>query len=352
MNHILVVKLSAIGDTVHAVPSVAALRARHPGATITWVVERSAAPLVRCLDCVDRTLVLDTRAWRKGRKLTGPEGPWRVLSQLRDRPYDVALDFQGLLKSALVARLSGARRRIGWAPPVVRERMASRLYTETVDEIPTGIHVIDICASLLTPLGVETAPRVFPYRFPDHVLLRVEDFLRPLGGGPFLTLNPGGGWPTKRWPPSHYGRLAALLARDPGLPIVVVYGPGEEPLLEAIRREAPNVVPFPATLRELAVLARRTACFVGGDTGPMHISSAMGAPVVALFGPTDPVRNGPFLPGDIVLYRTDRCHGSWRRRCDHHICMDFSPEEVADAVRRRLAPPAASPTPHKEWSSS
>ncbi len=334
---ILVVKLSAIGDTVHAVPAVTALKDRFPSAEISWCVEKRCAPLVRCLECIDRVIVLNTRKWRRGRHWGGDEGLPSILGELRRTHFDLAIDFQGLLKSALVTRFSGASARIGWSRKYLREPLAAGFYTRCVDGIPDGSHVIEWCSALLGPLGINEVPRRFPYRFPPETRTRVDRILADNIRKPFVILNPGGGWPTKRWDPERFGQLSRRIAEELDLETVLTYGPGEDELAAIVCRAAPNTVSLRLDLLELAVLSGSCACFVGGDTGPMHIASAMGAPVVALFGPTLASRNGPFHPADISLSLDLPCAGSYRRECPDCRCMDFPVEDVFAAVVKRIS---------------
>lgn len=329
---ILVVKLSAIGDTLHAVPAVAALREAFPSATLTWCVEKRCAALVSCLTCVDQVLELDTRSWRRGRRLRGEGGLVPFVRELRSLRADVALDFQGLLKSAVVTRLSGAPLRVGWARPLLREKAAAAGYNRRVGDVPPHTHVIEICSRLLSPLGIALVPRRFPFRFPEAASRRADEMLRKLGPRPFVILNPGGGWPTKRWAPERFGALALRVERDLGLTPVVTCGPGEEPLAEAIRRTAPQTGVLAPGLPEFALLCGRAAAVVAGDTGPMHLACAAGAPVVGIFGPTDPRRNGPFGEHSVVVSRGLACQGCHRRKCSDGRCMDIPVEDVYNGL--------------------
>jgi lipopolysaccharide heptosyltransferase I len=338
-KNILVVKLSSIGDTVHAIPAVAALRERFPAARIDWCVEERYASLLECLPAVDRVIRLRTRDWRQGRRLLGPEGFPEFIRRLRSAPYDAGIDFQGLWKSAVVLRLSRARERIGWAARWLREPGAACLYTTAVEKVEADMHVIDWCAALLRPLGIEKVPWTFPFRLPEPAVKEAGDLWSGLGKPRFVLVNPGAGWPTKQWAPDRFGQLCARLRRETGLVPLLTYGPGESTLVEEVREHCPEAVPVSVNLVVFAALAAKAACFVGGDTGPMHIASAMGTPVVALFGPSDPARNGPFHPRDAALHHRLPCSGSYRRRCPdaEHKCMNFTVDEVFEAVRRRIA---------------
>ncbi|OYT71140.1 MAG: lipopolysaccharide heptosyltransferase I [Chloracidobacterium sp. CP2_5A] len=339
--HILIVKLSSIGDVVHAMPAVAALRRAFPAARLTWAVERLAAPLLLGAPGLDDVVVLDTRRWRR---------QWRAwdtyrqvaasLAQLRAFPVDVALDFQGLMKSAAVAWYSRARRRIGFATEALREKPGRFAYTEQV-AVDRREHVIQSNLRLAATLGAPL-PETYEFWLPplEAEQARIAGQLAAHGvAGAFALLNPGGGWVTKRWPPADFGRLADILWQRHGLASVVSYGPGEEPLAKAIRdatQRAP-VASFPTTLREYLALAKRATVFVGGDTGPLHLAAAAGTPIVGLYGPTAAERNGPFSRHDQVVGLDLPCRADCHRRtCQQHICMTMSVALVAQAVEARL----------------
>jgi heptosyltransferase-1 len=339
--HFLIVKLSSIGDVVHAMPAVAALRRAFPTARLTWVVERVAAPLLLGAPGLDEVIVLDTRGWRR------QWHRWEVLrqaaaclSRLRRYPVDVALDFQGLMKSAAVAWYSRARRRIGFATDALREPPGRLAYTEQVAVSPSE-HVIRANLRLVEALGV-APPETYEFWLPpleDEAAYVAGQLSRQGITGRFALLNPGGGWVTKRWPAANFGYLAELLWRQHGLASVVTYGPGETSLVaqvQAVVRAAP-VASFPTNLREYLALARRATVFVGGDTGPLHLAAAVGTPIVGLYGPTSAERNGPFAPADRVVGLDAACRTDcYRRTCQQHICMDISVSLVAQAVGDRL----------------
>ncbi len=329
---LVVLKLSAIGDTVHAVPAVAALREAFPAATLAWCVEKRCAALVRCLPLVDVVLEMDTRSWRKARRLRGEGGLLPFLKRLRALRPDAAVDFQGLLKSAATARLSGAPVRVGWSRPFLREKAAALFYNRRVDGISGEAHVIDQCSALLRAFGLTDVPRRFPYVFPPEAEGRVDELLAPLSGAPFVVLNPGGGWPTKRWEPRRFGELAERARRGLGLRAVVTTGPGERGLADAILAVDPAALVLETGLVELAVLSRRAEAFVAGDTGPLHIACAAGARAVGLFGPTRAWRNGPFSPGSVSVSLDTPCSGCHRRSCPKGHCMDIPVADVYNAL--------------------
>jgi lipopolysaccharide heptosyltransferase I len=340
---ILIVKLGSIGDIVHTLPAVAAIRKALPDAEISWVVERSSSEILRDNPILDRLIVVDTKALRRG--LVSGEtlrAPRQQLRQLRASAFDLALDFQGLLKSASIARLSGARRVFGFPRDSLREP-ASRLLLSKSIPISKNSHVIRKNLALASgALGISVPDDPDNMECPIATNAAHEaEALNAIGSGSdYAILNPGGGWPTKLWSAERFGRLADELWSHHGLHSLVTHGPGEEALAETVlqasqsgKARAVNV-----SLKGFYELARRAQVYVGGDTGPTHLAIAAGAPIVGLFGPTEWWRNGSLRSADICVERVEidcrtDCH---RRACSKWICMDIEVERVFQAVSARL----------------
>ena len=342
---VLIVRLGALGDVVHTLPVAAALGRRFPDADVDWVVDERYAALLDLVPGLDRRIVLRTR----GRSVPAA---WRALfRELREVRYDVALDVQGLGKSALAARLSGARRVVGFSAPFLRERWARWLYTERADP-GRPRHVVDRNLGILGALGAADRGWRFPIRVgASSAVDALRRRLDPPGGG-YVVLNPNAAWPTKRWEPARYGAVAAHVRRAHGRPSVAIWGPGDEPRAAAVVAASGGaaVLAPPTDLGELAALLRAGALLVSGDTGPLHLAAALGTAVVGVYGPSDPVRNGPWAPDDEVVSAFPDCvcaarrAGSGRavhmvRRCRARTgCLDaVSVEQVCAAVDRRLA---------------
>ncbi len=336
-SRVLVVRLSAIGDVVHTLPAAAALAGA--GHAVLWAVQPAAFALVDRNPAVAGAVPIPAR---RGASRTALASSLRALRAARP---DVALDFQGLWKSALWARASGAPRRVGFAGSARREPLSALLLSERLAP-PAGVrHVVDKNLALLAALGLDAVgTRHFPLPPTEREAARVgrgfaELDLATEGAAKPLLLHPGGGWPGKLWPPERYGALARALAPR-GLACLVTWGPGEEELAEraVASSEGHARKCFPATLLELVALARSASGMVGGDTGPLHLAAAAGAPVVALFGPTDPERNGPWNPADRVVARRPPCFPCHRRACPRHagVMAEIPVEEVAAAVVARL----------------
>ena len=341
---VLIVKLGSIGDLVHTLPALAAIRDALPQAQISWAVERGAAEILRDNPLLDRLIEVDTKALRRG-LMSGEtlRAPRQQLRLLRASAFDLALDFQGLLKSAMVARLSGARRVFGFARDSLREP-ASRLLLHEKIQIPERLHVIRKNLALAgAALGISVPDEPEDFQFPIALNSSHEAEAEAASAGAdghFAILNPAGGWPTKLWSAEKFGALADELWSHFQLRSLVTYGPGELDLANLVleNSKSAQTKAISLSLKGFYALAKQAAVYVGGDTGPTHLAVAAGTPVVGLFGPTEWWRNGSPYPEDICVERNDigcrvDCH---RRSCSQWICMDIDVERVLHAVTDRL----------------
>jgi heptosyltransferase I len=341
---ILIVKLGSIGDIVHTLPALAAMRSALPDAEISWAVERNAAEILKDNPHLDRLIEVDTKALRRG-LMSGEtlRAPRQQLRLLRASAFDLALDFQGLLKSAMVARLSGARRVFGFARDSLREP-ASRILLHEKVQIPEHLHVIRKNLALgSTALGISVPDDPTNFQFPIALnSVHYDEAATAAQGmaGPFAILNPAGGWPTKLWSAEKFGALADELWNHFGLHSLVTCGPGEAELAATVlsNSKSGKARTVSLSLKGFHALAKRAAVYVGGDTGPTHLAVAAGTPLVGLFGPTEWWRNGSPYAEDICVERNDigcrvDCH---RRSCSQWICMDIDVERVLHAVTERL----------------
>lgn len=332
--NVLFVRLGALGDIIHTIPAAAALRTAMPEARIDWIVDAKHQEILGLVAGLDRVLILDGRSWRE----------WAAAVQfLRAGRYDAALDFQGLMKSAVLARASGARRVAGFSIWHLREKSARPFYSDTEDGAD-GEHVILKNLSLLRVLGVDTREIGFPLaRVETPALDRVRE---ALGSQTFAVLNPGAAWPNKRWPAARFGEVAAFLADVKALRSVVLWGPGERELADdVVRASAGAAMAAPPTgIADVLAIGRAAAVVVSGDTGPLHLAAAAGAPIVALMGPTSPQRNGPWDPDDVVVSRFEGCRCQYQRRCRSGAwCLEsVTVAEVSAAIQQRLARAQAS----------
>jgi len=353
VTRFLIVRLGALGDVVHAIPVAAALRRAFPDARIDWLVSAKHREMLDLVPVLDRRLVINDRPStpshqqaRSGREVdeTGASLVAAV-RELRRAHYDVAIDLQGLIKSALLARSSGAPRVVGFSSRYARERAARLFYTEAYDPGRGGLydpretrHVVEINLALLGLLGVTTLRPEFPI---EHVDSEAARTVRDRTAGRFALLNPGAAWPNKRWPAARLAAIAAQLRARHGLTSVVLWGPGEESIAAEVVAGAPEAALLsPRTsIADLVALARGAALMVSGDTGPTHIAAAVGTPIVGIYGPTRPARNGSMSPLDVTVSRDAICQCHHLRRCrlDRMCLLDIEVAEVADAVERRLA---------------
>ena len=334
MMNILIVRLGALGDIIHTVPAAAALRAAFPSARIDWLVDAKHRAVVDLVTVIDRVVVLERSS------LPG----WiDVARTLRAGRYDVALDFQGLMKSAILARASGAPRVIGFSIWHLREKTARPFYSEIAvrGEHPAdaSTHVIEKNLGLLHALGVTDRQIRFPLaELESPALTQVRAALGE--DRDFALINPGAAWPNKRWPPDRFGEVAAFLRDVRGLPSVVLWGPGEEGLAGAVVDASEGAARVaPATgLPDLLALCRAAALMVSGDTGPLHVAAAAGTPTVSVFGPTDPLRNGPWAADDVAVSRYGACGCQYERRCHKASwCLEtIATAEVTAAIQQRL----------------
>jgi heptosyltransferase-1 len=343
VNRILIVRLGALGDVVHAIPVAAALRHAFPQARVDWLVSAKHREILDLVPVIDRRLVLNDRPSSSGQATGHALLP--AIGELRKARYDVAIDLQGLIKSALLARASGAPRVVGFSSRYARERAARLFYTDAHDPGRGGLydaretrHVVDINLGLLTVLGITAPAREFPIETVDSEAARRA---QTQVGGPYAVLNPGAAWPNKRWPPERLASIAAELKVRHGLMSVVLWGPGEEQLAQAVVAGAGGaaIVSPKTSIADFVALARGADLMVSGDTGPTHIAAAIGTPIVGIYGPTRPARNGPMSPLDVTVSRDSVCQCHHLRRCRMpRMCLlDIDVAEVLDAVERRLA---------------
>jgi lipopolysaccharide heptosyltransferase I len=329
VTRVLIVRLGSLGDVIHGIPVAAALRERHPAARIDWVTDPRYVELLAMVPAVDRAVPLDTRRLAA---LTA------IVREARRNRYDAAIDLQGLLKSAVLARACGAERTIGFPAGHLREPAARFFYTQTPDP-GAAAHVIAKNLALAAALGADPSRITFPVRIPSSAV--ADRIASTAGSGGYVLVNPGAAWPNKRWPPERFGAVAASVRERHGMRAIVLWGPGEEALAAAVAaaaRGAADVAPQ-TTITDLAAIAARARLMLSGDTGPLHVAAAVGTPIVALFGPTWPERNGPWSTADVTLSRNADCVCHYERRCRRaRACIeDIDVDEVLAAIDRRLA---------------
>ena len=331
MNAILIVRLGSLGDIIHAIPAAAALRRAYPLARIDWLVDVRHRELLDLVPVVDQRIAVHT---------SSPGSVIETIRRLRRVRYDAAIDLQGLLKSAVLARLSGARRVIGFPAPLLRERAAGAFYTDAAGE--PAAHVIDKNLSALKAVGIRVPDVEFPLddRRPD-IVAAARANLKAGASERFAIINPGAAWRNKRWPPVYFAEVARALKARYGLQSIVLWGPGEQQLAQDVvsASDATAAMSPPTTIADLVSLIKAATIMISGDTGPMHVAGAVGTPIVGIFGPTDPARNGPWGEDDRSVSRFASCSCHYQRECRiaGWCLLDISPREVMELVDIRLA---------------
>jgi heptosyltransferase-1 len=314
LRSILIVRLGAMGDIIHSLPGAASLKHSFPEARISWVVEPQWVPLLESNGFVDRIIVFrrdDPVSWK------------RTKDELRTERYDLAVDFQGLTKSALIAHLARPERIAGFGAGVVRERPAGLFYSNRVES--KSVHVVDQALDLAAGAGASNLVRAFPLpqgtregRLPE---------------GPFALASPLAGWGSKQWPLEYYEKLGGLLREKLGMPLVLNGAPGSVPTV-------PGTLVHESGISGLIDATRRASLVVGVDSGPLHLAAALNKSGAAVFGPTDPVRNGPY-GGDFQVFRVAGVRTTHRRNSTIDPSMRvITPEQVFAALESRVACPA------------
>src|SRR3954465_2240360 len=328
---VLIVRTSAVGDVVPALPVLTALRRRLPEARIGWVVEEGMAPLLAGHPDLDELLVVRLRQWRQvSRQGLGELGGF--VSELRRFAADVALDLMGNHKAAVISRLSGARTPVGSSRSPRGEPASAVFINRPV--VPRGIHAVDRMLSLLDALDLPPEPADFG----PEKLFREEPSTVELDR-PFALLHPGAGWGNKRYPAAWWGKAVRLLQAETGMPTWGAAAGGEGDLaaeVAAASEGAARVVPAP-DLPTLAALIRRARLMLGGDTGPSHLARALGTPALMVMGPTDPERHGPFGAPENALFKRLACSFFYQRLEETKACLlEVPPRRVAERAAALL----------------
>lgn len=335
----LILRLGAMGDILHALPAVTALRAAHPDWFLGWAVEPQWRGLLAAdnalargpvMPVVDQLHIVAAKEWgRHPISAATIEDIRRVRQELRAARYDVCVDLQGALRSAVLGKWAHPHRLIGEEKP--REWAARYLFDEP---IPTkGVHVIEQAVEVANAVAREELPVMLPWLPVSETAEAFCDaHLAALNHKPFAILNPGAGWGAKRWPVERYGEVACALVKR-GYGVVINAGPGEEMLAKEVNEASGNIaIALTPALDELIALTRRSSLVIAGDTGPLHLASALGKPVVGIFGPTDPARNGPFGGSFRVLRHPESKRDHSRRAEPEAGLLTISPEDVLNAA--------------------
>ncbi len=344
LERILIVRLGSMGDIVHTLPAVATLRSRFPQATLGWVIEERWSELLSApgfgghrgpaRPLVDLVLSVHSREWRDSffARRTRHEF-FGFVRTLRAGGWRLAIDFQSAIRSAVAARISGAGEVAGFAD--AHEAPASLLYTRSVEA--RGAHMVEQNISLTLAVAPDAAPDfTFPLPRDPKCEAWAAELLARAGGCELCVVTPGAGWGAKRWPPERFASVARSL-RELGLLSIVNFGPGEEALAAAVEDAAGGAaLAERCSIGQLIALLRRARLCVGGDTGPTHLAAALGVPVAAIYGPTNPARNGPFGAPCIALRSPESITDHSRRSEPEAGLLSISAEQVVMAAHRLL----------------
>jgi len=324
MTNILIIRTSSLGDIIHTLPAFAALRKNFPAARVTWVVERKGKDILDLVSGIDEIVVVGSPGWRK---------------KLR-KSDQAAFDFQGLLKSGLIARLSGSKKRFGFHRRNLKEPLAALFYTDRLEEISETDHVIGKNLGLLRLAGISEDKYEFPLNNPESLRNSVIEKIRVPDARPdrkLVLFNVGAAWPTKRWFPESWIAVLNDLKNESLSPLLL-WGTPEEESLARLVGQATGVplAPF-LSVQESLALIEESSLVVSGDTFALQAACALDVPVVGIFGPTTPKRNGPFHSGDKFVYHEIACSACYKRSCDSMDCLKLvRPEDVIALVRQTL----------------
>jgi heptosyltransferase I len=327
-----------MGDILHSLPAITALRRAHPGWHIGWAVEPQWVPLFRAenaspgtqgMPLVDALHIVPAKRWGKAPfSLQTLREIRAVRREVRAAKYDVALDLQGAVRSALVARSAKPHRLLGEDEP--REPLARLFFSQHV--ATRGVHVIEQSIEVVEALAGQTLPSLPPLLPSDHASTA---YAVPLPK-PLVLVSPGAGWGAKRWPADRYGEVAQSLTEQ-GYRVAINAGPAELHLAQQISAVCPTAIPLTPSLSQLTAVTRRAALVIAGDTGPLHLACALGRPVVGIFGPTDPARNGPYGVPFRVLRHPDSKRDHTRHAAPEAGLLTITPDEVTTAALELLS---------------
>jgi heptosyltransferase-1 len=323
----LVVRLGSLGDIVHTFPAVAGLCSSFPRAEIIWLTHPRWVNLIASSG-------LATEIWpAESRDLSSVR---QTIAKIRSQHWNAAIDYQGLWKSALLPFLGGVPKRIGFSSETIREFGVPVLYTDRVH--PRAAHIADQNGELSLRAGAKAAVGPVKLQVNESDRQRVSSDLVAAGINSYIVLSPGGGWRSKCWPVERFGELCRKIRDDLNVRCVINYGPGEETLAAAVKSASGNAEPvvYDGELGQLMALLQGAQCIVGGDTGPLHLAVALGTKAVAVFGPTNPARNGPYPPQRFVLRDPAAATTHKRETQTNPSLLKISVAQVFDAIKLQL----------------
>jgi heptosyltransferase I len=323
----LMVRLGSLGDIVHTFPAAAGLRESFPTAEIVWLTHPRWVELVGSSGLANEIWPVDSRDLLSLRS---------TIRKIRSVAWDAAIDYQGLWKSAILPFLGAVKRRIGFSAATIREYGVPVLYTDRV--VTRAAHIADQNGELTLRAGASKPVGQVSLQIAEADARLVQSNLAKQGVSSYVLLSPGGGWRSKCWPAKRFGALCQRITGELGMRCVINYGPGEKELVAAVQAASGDSRPlaYDGELGQLMALIRGAACIVAGDTGPLHLAVALGTPAVALFGPTDPERNGPYPLGEIVLRSPNATTTYKRGHLPDESLLGLSVDDVFAAIVRRL----------------
>jgi heptosyltransferase-1 len=338
MDHFLIIRLSSLGDVVHTLPAFSALRKKYTDAKISWIVEESGKEILDLVPGLDRVMPVRLKRWKLGSLRFWKEFK-KLKNEIRNKDQ-VAIDFQGLVKSGLMAYISGARRRLGFHRKNLKEKQASLFYTESLAEVSEKDHVIGKNLKLLSLVGIEGGDYEFPLQLPEESTINIQRILEKLGYDTqkkLVLLNVGAAWESKRWYADRWIQMIEKIGSDRRFPVLLWGSEVEQELAAEVSRASGVPLVPRLSLKEVMALIQRASLLVSGDTFALQAAGAFGTPVVGLFGPTTPSRNGPFRKHDRVIFHELECSHCYKRTCSRVECLDaITPKEVADACQEIL----------------
>ena len=334
----LIIRLSSLGDIIHTLPAFSTLRKKFPEAEISWVVEKKGKSILDFVPGIDEVITVDTEKWR-----IKPKKIWLEISKLKRKIKNrnqVVLDFQGLMKSGFISSLSRSRKRIGFQRKNLKEPLASLFYTERLKEIPEEIHVISKNLKLLSKIGIKEENYEFPLQLPAELSESVKVNLRKIGhkeGKKLILFNVGAGWETKRWFPDKWVELWKQMKQKDLFPLLLWGNEREKALALKVSQQTSIPVVPPFSLKEIMALVKMSSLLVSGDTFALQVACAFSVPVVGIFGPTNPQRNGPFRGHDKVAFHRMECSYCYKRTCPSLECLKkITANEVAELSIQQL----------------
>lgn len=321
-SNILIVKLSAIGDVIHALPVAPALKKCFPQARITWIVEKTAYELLENNPYIDELILFEKANFKTAGGIL--KNAPKFVNNLREYHFDLAIDLQGLFKSSIIAFLSGANNRFVYE----NSREGSHLLSRRIVGPHACGHVVERYLDVVRALGCATCDPLFPIVITEKEEVQARNIMTRSGlpeGIRYVVLALGANWPNKIWSPEYFAELCDYMQEN-ALAVPVIVGGSGDRLLQDRLFAAVKVPPIclvgKTTLKQLAFIIKKAQAFIGGDTGPMHLAASLATPTIALMGPTDAIRNGPYGQGHKALIAARECAGCWRRKCpDGKDCL-------------------------------